>query len=128
MQNPSAGAAEAEPNAFETGPWGKKFTAVVGVWRKVWNKVVAFFVFPHEVRRVVYTPNAIEGMNARLRKIIKRRGHLPSDDAATKLIWLVLRNITQDWGRAANHWRSTMNQFAILYGDRVTQPAQGGTK
>jgi hypothetical protein len=75
---------------------------------------------------VIYTTNAIESVNARLRKIIKTRGHFPSDDAATKLIWLALRNITQDWGRAANHRKSAMNQFAILYGDRFTQPAQGG--
>ena len=56
------------------------------------------------------------------RKIIKTRGHLPSDDAATKLIWLALRNITEDWGRAANFWKSTMNQFTILYEDRLIKP------
>ena len=65
--------------------------------------------------------NAIESINAQLRKIIKSRGHFPSDDAATKLIWLALRNITQDWGRAANNWKSAMNQFAILYEDRFTK-------
>ncbi len=88
--------------------------------------VVLFFAFPPGVRRVIDTTNAIESVNARPRKIIKTRGHFPSDDAATKLIWLALRNITQDWGRVANHWKSAMNQFAILYGDRFTQPAQGG--
>ena len=61
---------------------------------------------------------------ARLRKIIKTRGHFPSDEAATKLIWLALRNITADWGRAANHWKSAMNQFAILYEDRFTKSAR----
>lgn len=65
--------------------------------------------------------NAIESVNARLRKIIKTRGHFPSDEAATKLIWLALRNITVDWGRTANHWKTAMNQFAILYEDRFTQ-------
>ena len=79
------------------------------------------FAFPPEVRRVIYTTNAIESVNARLRKIIKTRGHFPSDDAATKLIWLALRNITADWGRAANHWKTAMNQFAILYEDRFTK-------
>jgi transposase-like protein len=59
-----------------------------------------------EVRRVIYTTNAIESIHARLRKIIKTRGHFPSDDAATKLIWLALRNITADWGRAAKEWRA----------------------
>jgi putative transposase len=74
------------------------------------------------VRKVIYTTNAIESVNARLRKIIKTRGHFPSDDAATKLIWLALRIITADWGRPANTWTMTMNQFAILYEERFTQP------
>ena len=124
----SAEAAEAELNAFEAGPWGQKFPTVVAAWRRAWDKVIPFFAFPPEVRRVIYTTNAIESVNARLRKIIKTRGHFPSDDAATKLIWLALRNITEDWGRAANHWKSAMNQFAILYDDRFTQPAHGGAK
>jgi len=65
----------------------------------------------------LYT-NAIESVHARLRKSIKTRGHFPSDDAATKLIWLALRNITVDWSRATKEWREAMNQFAIAYGDR----------
>jgi transposase-like protein len=73
---------------------------------------------------VIYTTNAIESINARLRKIIKTRGHFPSDDAATKLIWLALRNITAEWSRAAREWKAAMNQFAIAYGDRFTRPAQ----
>jgi transposase-like protein len=118
---PSAEAALAELDAFESGPWGKKFPTVVGAWRRVWDKVIPFFAFPPEVRRVIYTTNAIESVNARLRKILKTRGHFPNDDAATKLIWLALRNITADWGRAANHWKAAMNQFAILYEERFTQ-------
>ena len=73
------------------------------------------------MRRVIYTTNAIESMNARLRKIIKTRGHFPSDEASAKLIWLALRNITTDWGRAANNRKTAMNQFAILYEDRFTK-------
>jgi putative transposase len=124
----SAEAAERELNAFEAGPWGQKFPTVVAAWRRAWDRVIPFFAFPPEVRRVIYTTNAIESVNARLRKIIKTRGHFPSDDAATKLIWLALRNITADWGRAANHWKAAMNQFAILYGDRFTQAKHGGAK
>ena len=71
---------------------------------------------------MIYTTNAIESIHARLRKIIKTRRHFPSDDAATKLIWLALRNITADWGRAAKEWRAAMNQFAIAYGERFTNP------
>ncbi len=79
-----------------------------------------FFAFPAHIRRVIYTTNAIESVNARLRKIIKTRGHFPSDDAASKLIWLALRNITADWSRANRDWKEAMNQFAILYEDRFT--------
>lgn len=118
---PSAEAAQAELEAFEQGPWGHKFPTVVAAWRRAWDKVIPFFAFPPAVRRVVYTTNAIESINARLRKIIKTRGHFPSDDAATKLIWLALRNITADWGRAAKDWKEAMNQFAILYEDRFTR-------
>ena len=87
------------------------------------DHVIPFFAFPPEVRRVVYTTNALESVHAQLRKIIKTRGHFPTDEAATKLIWLALRNITAKWQRGAIHWRAAMNQFAILYGGRFTRPA-----
>src|SRR5699024_11665293 len=85
------------------------------LWRRAWTRVVPFFAFPPDVRRVIYTTNAIESVHARLRKIIKTRGHFPSDEAATKLIWLALRNITAEWSRASQHWKAAMNQFAIIY-------------
>jgi transposase-like protein len=115
---PSAEAAQAELDAFAAGPWGTKFPTVVAAWRRAWDKVIPFFAFPAPIRRVIYTTNAIESINARLRKIIKTRGHFPSDEAATKLIWLALRNITADWGRATRDWKEAMNQFAILYAER----------
>jgi transposase-like protein len=123
----SAEAAQAELDAFEQGAWGRKFPAVVAAWRRAWDRVIPFFTFPPAVRRVIYTTNAIESINARLRKIIKSRGHFPSDDAATKLIWLALRNITADWGRAAHNWKEAMNQFAILYEERFTLAAHGSS-
>jgi len=115
---PSAEAAEVALHEFEAGPWGQKFPTVVASWRRAWAHVIPFFAFPPAVRRVIYTTNAIESVNARLRKIIKTRGHFPNDDAAMKLIWLVLRNITSEWSRAAHDWKMAMNQFAILYDDR----------
>jgi transposase-like protein len=117
---PTAEAAEAALDAFEAGDWGQRFPTVVAAWRRAWTRVVPFFAFPPDVRRVIYTTNAIESVHARLRKIIKSRGHFPSDEAATKLIWLALRNITADWKRASKEWKSAMNQFAILYEDRFT--------
>ena len=120
---PSAEAALAALDAFEASAWGQKFPTVVAAWRRSWDRVIPFFAFPPEIRRVIYTTNAIESVNARLRKIIKTRGHFPSDDAAGKLIWLALRNITADWGKAAHHWKEAMNQFAILYAERFTRDA-----
>ena len=114
----SAEAAAAALDAFADGAWGRKFPTVVVAWRRAWEQVIPFFAFPPEIRRVIYTTNAIESVNARLRKIIKTRGHFPTDDAASKLIWLALRNITADWGKAAHHWKEAMHQFAILYDDR----------
>ena len=114
----SAEAALAALDAFEESEWGRKFPTVAAAWRRAWDQVIPFFTFPSAIRRVIYTTNAIESLNARLRKIIKTRGHFPTDDAANKLIWLALRNITADWGKAAHHWKEAMNQFAILYDDR----------
>jgi transposase-like protein len=114
----SAEAAAVALDAFADGEWGWKFPTVVAAWRRAWDQVIPFFTFPPEIRRVIYTTNAIESVNARVRKIIKTRGHFPTDDAANKLIWLALRNITADWGKAAHHWKEAMNQFAILYDDR----------
>ena len=122
----SAEAAAMALEEFERGAWGQKYPTVTASWRRAWDRVIPFFAFPPAVRRVVYTTNAIESIHSQLRKIIKTRGHFPSDDAATKLIWLALRNITADWGRAAKEWREAMNQFAILYEERFTLPAHGG--
>src|SRR6185436_16969727 len=119
---PSAEAALEALNEFERSPWGHKFPPVTAAWRRAWDRVIPFFAFPPAVRRVVYTTTAIESVNARLRKIIKTRGHFPSDDAANKLIWLALRNITADWSRASRDWKDAMNQFAILYAERFTRP------
>ncbi len=121
----SAEAAEEALNDFERAAWGQRYPTVTAAWRRAWDRVIPFFAFPPEVRRVVYTTNAIESVHSRLRKIIKTRGHFPSDDAASKLIWLALRNITADWSRAAKEWKLAMNQFAILFEERFTQVAHG---
>ncbi len=119
----NAEAAQAELEDFEQSPLGQKFQPVVAAWRRAWDRVIPFFAFPPAVRKVIYTTNAIESVNARLRKIIKTRGHFPTDDSATKLISLALRNITADWKRAGADWKAAMVQFAILYADRFTRSA-----
>jgi transposase-like protein len=121
----NAEVAEQELESFAQGPWGKKFPTIVSSWRRAWERVIPFFAFPPEVRRVIYTTNAIESVNARLRKILKTRGHFPNDAAAIKLIWLALRNITTTWYKPDANWKPAMNQFAILYHDRFTSAAAG---
>ena len=113
-------AALAELEAFEAGPWGRKYPTVVQSWRRAWEHVTPFFAFPQDIRRVIYTTNAIESLNMQLRKIIKTRGHFPNDEAAVKLLWLALRNVLNKSVRHAFDWKSAMNQFAILFGDRFT--------
>ena len=117
---PNADAAAAALDAFERSPWGVKFPTVVAAWRRAWPQVIPFFAFPPDVRRLIYTTNSLESVHAQLRKIIKTRGHFPNDEAAVKLLWLALRNITAKWERTAYYWRPAMNQFAILYEGRFT--------
>jgi len=106
---------------FADGPWGAKYPTIVQAWQRAWEYVIPFFVFAPEIRRVIYTTNAIESLNMQLRKIIKTRGHFPNDEAAIKLLWLTLRNVLANTVRAAFDWKSAMNQFAIMFGDRFTQ-------
>lgn len=86
---PSADAAEKPLTAFEAGPWGQRYPAIGQNWRRAWGEVIPFFVFPVEVRRIVYTTNAIEALNSKLRRAVRARGHFPSDDDATKLLCLI---------------------------------------
>jgi putative transposase len=117
---PSADAAGAALDTFEQSPWGARFPTVVASWRRAWTHVIPFFAFPPEIRRVIYTTNALESVHAQLRKIVKTRGHFPTDEAATKLLWLALRNITRRWTMPVRPWREAMSQFALLYQERFT--------
>lgn len=118
---PTADAACAALEAFEASPIGQRFPTVSAAWRRAWTHVVPFFAFPPAIRRVLYTTNALENVHRQLRKIIKTRGHFPNDDAATKLLWLALRNITLTWVARATGWPAAMNYFAILYGERLSR-------
>jgi putative transposase len=108
---------------FASGLWGQKYPTIVQSWRRAWENVIPFFAFPPEVRRIIYTTNMIESLHMQLRKIIKNRGHFPSDEAAIKLLWLALRNINDGKVRSAREWKLAMNQFAVLYGDRFVSHA-----
>ena len=99
--------------------WSKSHAMAVAPWRNNWERIRPFFAFPSEVRRIIYTTNAIESLNYQLRKIIKSKGHFPSDDAATKLLFLALRNAEKKWMRAPPLWKSALNQFAIHFEGRL---------
>ena len=110
--------AEANLSEFEA-KWDSKYPTISQSWRRNWERVIPFFIYPHEIRKIIYTTNAIESLNMTLWKIIKNRGHFPSDESATKLIYLALRNATTKWTMPLKDWKKALTQFAIIYKDRV---------
>jgi putative transposase len=116
-----AGAAEAALAAFEEGSWGRKYPAIGQSWRRAWGEVVPFYAFPGEVRRLLYTTNAIEALNSKLRRAVRARGHFPTDEAAMKLLFLVLHRSEKEWTMPAREWCMAKAQFAVLFGERFTR-------
>ncbi len=104
---------------FET-EWGQKYPSIVPSWRRAWQEVIPFFAFPPEVRKIIYTTNAIESLNRVIRKTTKTRGSFPTDEAATKLIYLAIRSFEKA-GRCVREWVAARNQFAILYPERFNK-------
>lgn len=104
--------------AFEIGPWGEKYPAIALSWRRNWDLVIPFFAFPEAVRRIIYTTNAIEALNSKLRRAVRTRGHFPSDEAAAKLLYLVLNHAANDWKRPPREWFEARTQFAVIFGER----------
>ncbi len=104
---------------FEAG-WGRKHPSIAPGWRRAWQEVIPFFAFPPAVRKIIYTTNAIESLNRVIRKTTKTRGSFPTDDAATKLIYLAIRSFEKT-GRAVREWVAARNQFAILYPERFNK-------
>ena len=119
-QAPTADAARLALDAFEAGPWGRKYAAIAPLWRRQWDQVIPFFAFPPEVRRIIYTTNAIESLNSTLRTAVRSRGHFQTDEAAIKLLYLVLRRTEKNWKNAQREWTAAMTQFAIMFGDRFS--------
>ncbi len=115
---PTEAAARAALTAFTT-QWGNQYSAIVPSWENNWDRLTAFFDYPPEVRKVIYTTNAIESLNYSLRKVIKGRGAFPHDEAVRKLLYLGLRNVAKKWTMPVRDWKAALNQFIILYGDRV---------
>jgi putative transposase len=115
-----ADAGRAALEAFAEGPWGVKYPAIAPSWRRNWAAVIPFFAFPEDVRRIIYTTNAIESLNAKLRRAVRARGHFPTDDSVLKLLFLVLNLAAKDWKMPPREWGMAKAQFAILFEDRFT--------
>jgi len=97
--------------------WGTKYPMIVRSWRANWSQLTGFLAFPLEVRKLIYTTNAIESLNYQLRKVIKGKGHFPSEDASLKLLFLALRNVERKWHKAAHHWLPALSQLAAYFGE-----------
>ena len=117
-QAESPAAARERLEEFDRGPWGKKYPAIAQSWRRNWEQVIPFFAFAPELRKIMYTTNAIESLNAQVRKAVRVRGHFPSEEAAAKLIWLVLRNVQARWKNPPVMWQAAKAQLAIQFEDR----------
>ena len=109
---------------FEASAYGQKFPMIGQSWRRHWEQVIPFYAYPAEIRKMIYTTNAIESLHMQLRKVLKTRGHFPTDEAATKLIYLALRNITKKWTKPPVTWRAAASQFAIQFGPRFFSSAR----
>jgi putative transposase len=114
-------AAAARLDEFEAR-WGAHYPAIAPGWRRAWEHVVPMFAFPPQIRKMIYTTNALESLHRSLRKIIKTRGSFPNDEAATKLLFLAIRNAGVHWKRPVE-WTAAMGQFAILFEDRFPASA-----
>jgi putative transposase len=111
-------AAEAALETFEKSSWGRKLPAIGQMWRRAWQEVIPFFAFPKDMRRIIYTTNAIEALNSKLRRAVRARGHFPTDEAAMKLLFLVLNKSEKEWTMPPREWAMAKSQFAVLFADR----------
>lgn len=118
----TAEAAEEELKRF-ADKWGKQYVPITTLWQRNWERVIPFFAFPPEIRKIIYTTNTVESLNRSFRKIIKNRGAFPSEEAAIKLLYLAMRNAIAKWQEVQN-WKAALNQFAILWEDRIRAVAR----
>ena len=122
-QAPTEAAAAAALDAFDAGHWGQKYPGIARSWRSAWEQVVPFFAFSAEIRRAIYTTNAIESLNSTVRRAVRTRGHFPNDRAATKLIYLALRGVERKWRAPPTFWHAARIEFAIHFGERFAMVA-----
>ena len=119
------GQREGRTQRFRVNSWGQKYPAIGQSWRRAWNEVIPFYAFPADVRRILYTTNAIEALNSKLRRAVRARGHFPTDEAAMKLLFLVLNRTEKEWKMPPREWAMAKAQFAVLFGERFTKAMAG---
>lgn len=117
-QAPTDEQAEMNLTAFET-KWNESHPSIGQSWRRNWERIRPFFAYSPEIRKVIYTTNAIESMNMSLRKVTKNRGSFPNDESMLKLLYLALNNIAKKWTMPIRDWKAALNRFSILFGDRM---------
>lgn len=115
---PTAEAAERELASVES-LWGEQYPRIVPSWRANWGRLSVFFDYPPEIRRVIYTTNAVESLNASLQKVLRQRKAFPNDEAILKVLYLALHNVARNWKRPVHNWKQALNQFSIRFGDRI---------
>lgn len=98
--------------------WGNRYQPIVNLWENNWERLTPFFEFPEEIRKIIYTTNAVESLHSTMRKIIKTRGSFPNEEAALKLLYLALKNVVAKWD-TIQHWKGAMNRFQIQAGERI---------
>ncbi|WP_369359754.1 IS256 family transposase [Streptomyces sp. cg2] len=120
---PTEQAAEQALAGFTASEWGQRYPAIVRTWQSAWSEFTPYLAFPPEIRKVVYSTNLIESINARLRKVTRNRGHFPSEEAALKVLYLAVRELIAPKGRDINHvaahWKKALNQFSLFFEDRL---------
>ncbi len=117
-QAPTLEQAEANLEAFAV-KWDASHPSIAKSWRNNWERIIPLFSYPSEIRKAIYTTNAIESLNMSLRKVTKNRGHFPNDDAMFKLVYLAMKNIAKKWTMPIKNWKSALNQFTILFEERM---------
>jgi putative transposase len=118
----TAAAAEQSLEEFSL-KWDAKFPMLAKSWGNNWERVIPFFAYLPEIRKVIYTTNAIELLNMSLRKVTKARGSFPHDAAVFKLLYLALHNFEKRWTKPVQHWKEALNLFAIIFADRLPDEA-----
>ena len=117
-QSTTAEQAEIQLDTF-AAKWDKAHPTISRSWRRNWEQIIPFFAYPPDIKKVIYTANAIESLNMSLRKVTKNRGSFPNDEAMFTLLYLALNNITKKWKRPIMNWKAALARFAILFEDRL---------